>query len=193
MAFADNQGWILGEPTVSSGDEGVWVLGQAQGLLQLGVAHVKALSDTLAITDSLVKAIGKVQSDTMGITDSFSKVSAFVRAYADTMNITDSLVKAFGKRPSDTVTITDTFTRIVAWIRGLSDTVTITDSPGKAIGKFLADTMTIADSLIATILRGKIIELVVKLYNRLASLWIRDRSLTTKIDDRDIIVKTRQD
>jgi len=108
-------------------------------------AWAKALSDTMTITDSIVKDIGKPESDTMAIADSPSK--GIGKPLSDSVVIADAIVKEMGKPYSETMTIADSFSRVVEYKRSFTDTMTISDVLSKALGKPLADNMTITDAL----------------------------------------------
>jgi len=132
------------------------------------VAWEKALSDTMTISDSIVKAVGLNKADTAAIADALSKAFGMVKsstlAIADSLSkavglnksesvsISDSIAKTMGLVKAELVTIADTFTKAMDYVLSLADTVGITDSISKAISIVKADTMAIADAM--TILIG---------------------------------------
>jgi len=113
------------------------------------VAHEKSLSDSVAITDSLVKAVGLNKADTVAVADSIAKTAGLLKA--ETVAIADTIVKAVSLAKTDTVAIVDTFSRTVSYILALADTVTITDSISKAMSIVKADTMAITDAIVVGI------------------------------------------
>jgi len=111
-----------------------------------GTDYEKSLSDTVAIADSMVKAVGKYPSDeAVAISDTLSKGVGLNKAEA-AFTLSDSIVKEPGKVLADTVTLADA-TPVKSAGKILADTIAIADSPVKAVGKILADTVTIGESL----------------------------------------------
>jgi hypothetical protein len=88
-----------------------------------GTAWTVNLSDTVTLSDSRIKAVGKLRSDTT--------------------TLSDAVVKAVGKIRSDTITLTDAAARSIHVAR--SDTITLTDARSKVVGKPLSDAITLSD------------------------------------------------
>lgn len=107
------------------------------------IAHEKNLSDTVTISDSIVKAIGLNKSDSVAISDAIVKSIGLFKI--DTVAIADTIVKAISLAKADTVTIADSISKAISL--GKADTVTITDSISKRISIVKADAMAIADSI----------------------------------------------
>lgn len=114
-----------------------------------GAALEKSLSDSVAITDSLLKAIGLNKGDTVIIADSEAKTIGLVKAEA--VAIVDSIAKEIRLTKSDVLAIADSFARTVTYLLSLTDTVTITDSISKAVSIVKADTMAITDAIVVGI------------------------------------------
>ncbi len=108
-------------------------------------AHIKNLSDSVAIADSISKAVGKPESDSVALADALSKEPGKIEA--DSIALADALTKEVGKIEADSVTIADSFARVVAFVRAFVDTLLVTDSIVKAVGLAKADTVAIADSV----------------------------------------------
>jgi len=132
-----------------------------------GVLHEKSLSDTVTISDSImktaslnkadsvsvsdsiVKSMTLVKDDTVTISDSFARIVSYVRALADTVVIADTLSKTIGLVKADTMAIADTFSRTVSYVRSLADNVGITDSISKTVSIIKADAVVITDAMTA--------------------------------------------
>lgn len=124
------------------------------------------LSDTIAIADSPVKAIGLVEADALtladslttkeigvnkadsiAIADSLARVVDFVRAYNDSVAIAESLAKEVGIAQADDVTIADVLTTKAIGLNK-SDNVAIADNITRVVAfiRALADSVAIADA-----------------------------------------------
>ena len=134
------------------------------GLVCYITDHTKALSDTVTLSDSIVKAVGQPQADSVAIADAISKEPQLVQAEAaiaiadaiskepqlgqsDSVAIADAVTKAIGQTQSDTIAIADTFSRVVDYIRAESDSIAIADVIAKAVRQPQSDSIAIADSI----------------------------------------------
>jgi hypothetical protein len=72
-------------------------------------AHVLNLSDTMAIADSIAKAVGKPRSDSVAVADALSKATG--KSLLDSVAAVDSVVKFSGKAMSDSVAIADSLSK----------------------------------------------------------------------------------
>ena len=129
------------------------------------VAYTKSLSDSVAITDSIIKAPSLNKGDTVAIADALARVVEFYRVESDTIAIADAITKAVGLPEADSIALADTILKAVglnkadtlaiadailignAFIKSFSDTIIIADSLIKAVGQPHADSVAISDSL----------------------------------------------
>lgn len=113
-----------------------------------GTAWTVNLSDTITLSDSRTKAVGKRQADTVTLSDSVSKTARPRKS--DTITLSDAVLKATGKRQSDTITLTDARSKAVG--KPLSDTITLSDfitvvKGGVNYTVSLSDTITLTDNI----------------------------------------------
>jgi len=116
------------------------------------VAHEKALSDTVTIGDTIVKAVGQPHSDSVALSDALTK--GVGQPHADTLALADTLTtKAIGQAHADTVAIGDALAKVVEFYRAESDSITIADSLSKtaAFEKAFSDNVAITDTLLKDI------------------------------------------
>jgi hypothetical protein len=116
--------------------------------LQGGTAFTLNLSDTITLSDSPSKFVGKPQSDTITLSESSGKSSG--KGQSDTVTLSESPVKATGKLQADTITLSDLFSESETNILSLSDTITLSDAQTKADGKVIDDTITLSDFITVT-------------------------------------------
>jgi len=110
-----------------------------------GGAFTRTITETVVITDSIVRAIVLIRTtvETMIVSDSVARIWDGARSTSDTIIITTSVVIDVVKGIVDTVVITDSIERIGVLFRATSDTNVITDSITR-IGIF---TRTTTDSI----------------------------------------------
>ena len=141
-----------------------------------GAALEKSLSDSVSISDSISKGVGKVRSDSFSLSDLISKANSLNKGDSfsisdtlskslgliktDSLSISDSLSKGIGLFKTETLNIADSFLRTVTYVRAFADNLSIADSIGKSIGKIRADTLAITDSMIASL--GGILSIVLQ-------------------------------
>jgi len=111
------------------------------------VEHEKSLSDSLSISDSPAKTLGKIESDSMVIAESLIKTIGKVEA--DSFSISDSIGKGIGVINSETLAIVDSVSKAIS--KTFADNFLITDSIAKAFSKVRTDAMSIADSIITSV------------------------------------------
>jgi hypothetical protein len=110
-----------------------------------------SVSDSLTLTDSIIKDVSKPISDTITLTDAATKL--FGKVLSDSITLTDAVAKLVGKALSDSIALTDS--KILTVGKVLSDTIALTDSLAKAVTKALSDTITATDS--KALLTGKVL------------------------------------
>ena len=106
----------------------------------------KVLTESITLTDILLKRIQKVFSETLSLTDLLSAFKTKVITLLETITLTDVLVKMPGKVLSETITLTDSLNRSISFL--LLETLNLVDSVNKKILKtaFL-ETITLSDVL----------------------------------------------
>ena len=109
-----------------------------------GEEHEKALGDTMAMVDAIVKGVGQPQADTVALTDAI--VHGYGMPQSDAVAMSDAIVKSFGQAQADTMGLTDAQTKAIGL--PLADTTALTDAITKSVGLPLGDTISIADLLI---------------------------------------------
>lgn len=108
-----------------------------------GTLFTLELTDSVAISDSISKGVGKAQADAVGISDTIAKLTS--RPLADSVAIADAIAKKPGKAIADQVDIADQVTKATG--KAAADSVPISDALGKQVGKQLADSVPISDSI----------------------------------------------
>lgn len=107
----------------------------------------KALTETLTLSDVLNKLIGKVLAEVLTITDVLSAFKTKVVALTETLTLSDTLLKTSNKVLTETIVLTDTLVKAISKI--YTETLTFTDTLLKNIGKVLTETLTLTDVLTA--------------------------------------------
>lgn len=142
------------------------------------VGKVVALADSLGISDSIIKAPGKILTDSISFTDALIKTPG--KIFSETVNIADVSIKTFTKGLSDTFNIADTFAHVVTFVRALSDTLGITDAVtvGLVYIRNFSDAMGITDSLTVGLVKIKALADTMLISDSLAGVhrvktWLR--------------------
>lgn len=94
-----------------------------------GSAWFVTPSDTIFLSDAVVKAVGKPASDTITLSDSSSK--AVGKSQSDTISLSDGIAKLFGLNKADTIALSDLISLPgvpVAYSFTLSDTISLSDT-----------------------------------------------------------------
>lgn len=120
--------------------------------------QTKTVDETLALTDTAVRAPAKVVLETITPTDTATPVRVQIKSVSDTANMTDAVSNQAGKSILETLSPVDTVVRMATKV--ISDTATLTDTATSArvlvrtildaIG--LTDTTSTASTLLRTIL-----------------------------------------
>ncbi len=126
-------------------------------------AAVRALQDTITLTDGISVNITRSEADTLGVSDSietaFGKqremsnsialtdgISIHVKKSAtDAVNVSDDVAKsmAASRSPSESITVTDGIETHRAYSATISDTVAMTDTPSMTRSVSISDTVAI--------------------------------------------------
>ena len=105
----------------------------------------KVLSEILTITDTLLKTPSKIFTETLTLTDSFLKTCK--KIVSETLSLTDTLLKTPIKHLLETLTLSDTFTKLRTTFITLTETLALTDNLNKLIGKVQTETLVLTDAL----------------------------------------------
>lgn len=106
----------------------------------------KVLSDTITLTATILKTISRTLTETITHTDVVAASRLFTKALTlETLTFTDSLIKQAAKLLSETVTLTDSLIRSITKV--LSETITYTDTVLKQLTRTLSETITYTDTL----------------------------------------------
>lgn len=111
-----------------------------------GSALTKDLTDTVSLSDALVKAPNLIKTDSMTMADSRSGRPNLIKS--DTLTLSDSKVTTFGKVLTDSFTIADMLGKLCGLNK--AETISLADSLVKVFGKALTDNATLSDVLIKT-------------------------------------------
>ena len=114
-----------------------------------GEEHEKALSDTINLSDAIIKNFGAPKADTVTLSDGIAKNVGLPEA--DTISLSDGITKAPGLSKSDTISLSDNASLVVAFLRTLNDSISLSDEIAKNFGTTKADTITISDNLVSVI------------------------------------------
>lgn len=113
------------------------------------VAWTKSLSDSLSLSDSIVKSVGPVKADSLSLSDTIAKTPGPVKA--DSLSLSDTIVKSVKPVKADSLSLSDVFSRVVSYIRGLSDALSLSDSISKSSRLSKSDSLSLSDSIIKSI------------------------------------------
>jgi hypothetical protein len=89
----------------------------------------QSISDSITLSDDLVKSVGQTKADTITLSDSQSKSAGIY--LSDSISISDSIAKALGLGESDTITLQDLISvpgSAVAYSFTLSDSIELSDT-----------------------------------------------------------------
>lgn len=139
-----------------------------------GTLYTLTLTESLTLTDSLIKKATKLCSETLTIADTFLK--SLSRQFSETLILTDTVekIKIYLKELTESVSLTDVFRGIANKV--LQETISLTDSISKLQNKVISETITLADSIIKKIHKTftetlTLTDVVKLLKNGLSVLW----------------------
>lgn len=132
-----------------------------------GTDYTKDLSETVTVTDALVKQDGKFLSEAVSVVDSISKTVS--RTLSETVTVVDSLLVTIAKYLSETITVVDTLSKVYSAVRSFTETVSVTDTILKTTQKVFSETVTVTDAAV-DVVRSALISLA-------ESLTIRDKRM----------------
>ena len=130
-----------------------------------GIAYVKTLTETISLTEALIKSTKKT--------------------FAENISITDLLTKNTKKTFSDSINITDTIKYIIA--RTLTETINIADSITKSVTRLISDVLSLSDTIIKVI--SRVLTDGISITEIFSRIVIFIRTLTDSINITDTISK----
>lgn len=177
-----NDAWI--KASYNSGADSLLTYGSEETASQ---SYQKTFSETLTLSDSIIKKPKKILSEIFTLSDSIIKGAG--KILSETLSLTDSIIKGAGKVLSETFNITDIFTRIGVFVRTLTETFSITDTIVKGAKKIFSEVFNITDTITAA---KKTIKTLTETFN-ITEIFSRGvqyiRTLTETINITDIIQK----
>lgn len=152
-----------------------------------GTTYQQTLSETVTLTDDILKISNKILTETVTFTDTL--VRLINRAFSETITYTDTLLKSIFKTLDlETVTYTDTL--IKAGQKVASETVTFTDTLNFVTQRIFSETITYTDTLINQTL--KILNETIAYTDTLVTSLVRVITLEEIITYTDTFLKTAQ-
>lgn len=135
-----------------------------------GTNYPVSLSDSVTISETRTKQIGKKPSDSLTLSDAISKLSGRLRTDSvtlsetfskkkfvvliDTQTLSDTEYDSTNKAFTDALTLSDSIANMKGKAVSLSDSLVITDTIRKAIAQIKADSVTLADADSETIIKA---------------------------------------
>lgn len=110
-------------------------------------APSRTLSDSIALSEVINKGTVRIFGDSVSLSEVFSKGVA--RVFSDAVALADAIIRGWEKVFSDTLALTDTISRDMT--RTFADAVSLLEVVNKQISLFITDTITIAED---TIIKG---------------------------------------
>lgn len=114
----------------------------------------KTVLETLTVTDTLIKQAAKNLAETVTHTDTL--IRRTVRLLQETVTQTDTLTKIQGKMYQESITLADTFSKQTT--KTLLETLTNIDTLNRQTVRLFQETITLADSVAKNIVTGKLLE-----------------------------------
>ena len=124
--------------------EPIYLFGSAGG--GGGSALTKSLSDTVSLSDSIIKKPGINKSDSISMSDTF--INSFGLNKSDTISMSDVIIKNSGLAKSDVLNMADEALKSSGINK--SDTINLSDSILKTPGLNKSDSVNLTDEIIKT-------------------------------------------
>lgn len=105
------------------------------------------LSETLNLSENIIKGIGKNINDTLNLTDNIQKAITFIKS--EIITLSDNIQKAFAVIKSEIITLSEDFAKNFAKFLTLTDTITMSESIStlKSLFISLTDTLNLSDNI----------------------------------------------
>lgn len=110
------------------------------------VAWTKSLSDTVTLSDSIVKSVGIPKSDSLSLSDTIVKSAGLAKD--DSISLSDSIVKSAKPVKADSISLSDSFGKVVSFLRTFGDTVNLSDAIVKSVKPVKADSISLSDAIV---------------------------------------------
>lgn len=103
----------------------------------------KTYSETITLTASELKGVGKVKTDTITFSDALEKLKVIPKIFIETLTLTESKLRDTTKLFADTLTLTENKLRMAGKV--FTDTVTMSTTKINGFAKYLMETLTLSD------------------------------------------------
>jgi len=87
----------------------------------------KIFSEAITLTDTIKKKVGKVFTENISLTDTFSRVWHIYRTFTENISLTDTISKKISKIFTETLHLQDTFSRVWTIYRTFTEKISLTD------------------------------------------------------------------
>lgn len=145
---------FIASPTIGSSNSMAWSPNHTSPVWNWVAIEIKlhnpnlaqSVSDSLTISDSVIKVIAKNISDSMSLSDTISK--NITKTISDTLGLTDTIhSNRASSAVSDNILLTDTVSVSKVIIRSVVDNLSVGDSTSKLLSKQINDNITLSDTL----------------------------------------------
>jgi len=114
----------------------------------------KVLNETATLTDMAIRSAAKVLSDAMTLSDVLAKLTTKA-ALTEAITLSDMLIRGTTKSLNESMTLSDALARLTG--KAFSDGVSLSDVLAKLTGKTFADSVTLTDTLIKQLIFVKLL------------------------------------
>jgi hypothetical protein len=104
-------------------------------------------TDSINLTSSVQRAIGKTRSDTLSLVSTISR--AIGKNPTDTLTLTSSLTRAIGKSPTDSLTLISSLSRAIG--KPISSTLALTESITRSLSRASSDSLSLSETRTANL------------------------------------------
>ena len=167
FAIASGNKFIISYRDGDNSSYGTAIIGE----IELFTAHVKILTETITITESIKNSVSKVLNETISLTENITIIKILSKTISDTITTSDTIIKSTNKVLSDTVNITETFTRY--FVRAISETITLTEDICADVLKIISETITITENFITTTILARILTETITITESIARIPVR--------------------
>lgn len=143
------------------------------------------LSETLNLTDSVVRAPSRTLSETLNLTDVQTSFKAAVKNLTETITLVEAKVVSLSRTLAETLTLTSTALKTPG--RTLSEVLTLTSSVLRTPGKVLAEVLNLTD--VQTSFKGTVKVLTETITLTETKIVTFSRTLVENLHLTDTIVK----
>lgn len=112
-----------------------------------GTEHTQSPSETVTLTDSVIRTISRTLNETIALTDTLPRVTN--RLLSETVGVIDVLQKTPVRTLSEVITLVDTLENVHIYNTTLSETLTLVDSLVRTTNRTFSETITLVEDLVA--------------------------------------------